>query len=103
MMSVLIKGLTKEKVESCFRFAKDGWCIFDMPEIIEVPPHGRLIDADAFGISLKKMAAEKWNHKTAPVNWSYAFEEYLEMVDNAPTIIEQNFIKVPTTQAEESE
>ena len=46
-MSVLIKGLTKEKVESCFRFAKDGWCIFDMPEIIEVPPHGRLIDADA--------------------------------------------------------
>lgn len=46
MMSVLIKGLTKEKVESCFRFAKDGWCIFDMPEIIEVPPHGRLIDAD---------------------------------------------------------
>ena len=46
-MSVLIKGFTKEKVESCFRFAKDGWCIFDMPEIIEVPSHGRLIDADA--------------------------------------------------------
>ena len=46
-MSVLIKGLTKEEVERCFVFAKDGWCIFDMPEIIEVPPHGRLIDADA--------------------------------------------------------
>ena len=67
--------------------------------IVPVPtPHGRLIDADALGITLEKLAADKWNQKAAPVNWAYAFEECLEMVDNAPTIIEQNFI-----EAEEGE
>ena len=72
--------------------------------LVPVPEHGRLIDADALGISLEKLAADKWNQKTAPVNWSYAFEECLEMVDNAPTIIEQNFIKAPTIiEAEEAE
>lgn len=71
--------------------------------LIEIPSHGRLIDADALCISLERLAADKWNQKAAPVNWAYVFEECLEMVDNAPTIIEQNFIKEPTSiPAEES-
>ena len=76
-MSVLIKGLTKEKVESCFRFAKDGWCIFDMPEIIEVPPHGRLVDADAM-----KTRIEGSDYHTIAV--------VKQWVDDQPTVIESD-------------
>ena len=82
---------------------KDNGRMKQYTQAAPVPSHGRLIDADALGNSLEKMAADKWNQKAAPVNWSYAFEECLEMVDNAPTIIEQNFIKAPTTPAEEGE
>lgn len=46
MMGVYIKGMTKKQAESCLKFAMDGWCIDEMPEIIELPPHGRLIDVD---------------------------------------------------------
>ena len=80
-MSILIKGLTKEKVESCFRFAKDGWCIFDMPEIIEVPPHGRLIDADALKEKMKIVT------RTA-VQEIVEYDINAYKVDDAPTIIE---------------
>lgn len=107
-MSVYIKGMEMpDKCGHC-RFASAFDCGVtgnfisthsirqpDCP-LVPVPEHGRLIDADALGISLEKLAADKWNQKAAPINWSYAFEECLEMVDNATTIIEQNFISAPT-------
>lgn len=84
-MSVLIKGLTKEKVESCFRFAKDGWCIFDMPEIIEVPtPHGQLIDIEPFMRGLYE--------EIQMGQITYTSQELYDMIDEEiklmPTIIE---------------
>lgn len=117
-MSVYIPGM--EMPTSCHEcVAGYGGCCFVAPAeadgvcpdhgradfcpLVPIQPHGRLIDADALGNSLEKLAADKWNQKAAPINWSYAFEECLEMVDNAPTIIEQDFIKAPTTQAEEGE
>ena len=66
-----------------YAHSRPNWC-----PLIEIPPHGRLIDADALGNSLENLAADKWNQKAAPINWSYAFEVCLEIVDNAPTIIE---------------
>ena len=81
-MSVLIKGLTKEKVESCFRFAKDGWCIFDMPEIIELPLHGRLIDADALEYHAETVRDTEDGHR-----WLVRVIEEDQILD-APTIIE---------------
>lgn len=83
-MSVLIKGLTKEKVESCFRFAKDGWCIFDMPEIIEVPKHGRLIDADALE-NEARMRLLECNKYDNQFQKPY---EVMRAIALAPTIIE---------------
>lgn len=82
-MSVLIKGLTKEKVESCFRFAKDGWCIFDMPEIIEVPPHGRLIDVD----SLEEEAQKRILICDKNDNQFQKPYEIMRAITLAPTII----------------
>lgn len=85
-MSVLIKGLTKEKVESCFRFAKDGWCIFDMPEIIEVPPHGRLIDADALMRSFHDEFDDEEVHDfECGAYWFHG--SVINHVINSPTII----------------
>ena len=46
MMGVYIKNITKERAERCLQCAKNGWCIDEIPEIIELPQHGRLIDAD---------------------------------------------------------
>lgn len=76
MMGVYIKGMTKKQAESCFKFAMDGWCIDEMPEIIELPPHGRLIDVDTL-ITVTEM-----------VNGE--FKTYIEVfeVADAPTIIE---------------
>ena len=60
-MGVYIKGMEKPKsCEEC-RFCVNGWCYVLRPEseeerkrittnycpLIEIPPHGRLIDADA--------------------------------------------------------
>ena len=78
--------------------------IEELSKRVPKKPHGRLIDADALGVTLEKLAADKWNHKVAPASWSDAFAECLEMIDDAPTVIEQNFINAPATiEAEEGE
>jgi len=49
-MSILIKGMDKEQIEEIFkwaRYGKNNSMIGMYAEIISVPPHGRLIDADA--------------------------------------------------------
>ena len=102
-MSVLIKGMEMptKRNGAVLIIYHDGKCAFEDGteyKAEQLPLHGRLIDADALGITLEKLAADKWNQEAAPVSWAYAFEECLEMVDNAPTIIEQNFI-----EAEEDE
>ena len=73
-MSVLIKGMKMPKSSLECRLFNDPWCMakninqwrtaYNRPPrgekqndcpLIEVPPHGRLIDADALGSTLNKM------------------------------------------------
>ena len=58
-------------------------------EAIQIPKgHGRLIDADALETVFKDMAKCEWNQKVSPISWAYAFEDTIDEIDNAPTILE---------------
>lgn len=50
-MSILIKGFSKKDFDELVQYARYGannCMIGENTEVIEIPPHGRLIDADAF-------------------------------------------------------
>ena len=75
-----------EKTAMDFSVAENGrpnWC-----PLVEVPPNGRLIDADLLGKILKDRAEDEWNKNTAPFSWSYAYECLIDTLDSMPTIIE---------------
>ena len=55
--------------------------------LVEVPEHGRLIDADALIQKMDKMAESERN-KVVTTTWANAFVEIAEIVWNAPTVIE---------------
>lgn len=91
-MSILIKNI--EMPKSCWDcFAcHDGWCIINQKieghrtvthscPLIEVPPHGRLIDADALKEKMKIVT------RTA-VQEIVEYDINAYKVDDAPTIIE---------------
>ena len=49
-MSILIKGMNKKDFEEIIMLARYGannCMIGEYAEVVEIPPHGRLIDADA--------------------------------------------------------
>lgn len=73
-MSVLIKGVTLQQAMRVIMHSTE-WLSDDV-EIVEVPKHGRLIDADELEI-------ERGNYETYN-DYSEAFD----MIDNAPTVIE---------------
>ena len=50
--------------------------------------HGRLIDADALETVFKDMAKCEWNQKVFPISWAYAFEDTIDEIQDAPTILE---------------
>jgi len=54
---------------------------------IPVLDHGRLIDADELAKTFREDAADDWNKHATPFNWSDAFTDVADMVDDAPTII----------------
>lgn len=57
--------------------------------LIEIPtPHGRLIDGDALETVFKDMAKCEWNQKVFPISWAYAFEDTIDEIHDAPTILE---------------
>lgn len=60
--------------------------------LVHVPEHGRLIDADALMAHFEKIADIEWNKKAAPISWSYAFEDVMDDIENAPTIIPADHI-----------
>lgn len=56
---------------------------------IQIPKeHGRLIDADALETVFKDMAKCEWNQKAFPISWAYAFEDTIDEIQDAPTILE---------------
>ena len=60
---------------------------FDCP-LVPVPPHGRLIDADALAAGLKEMSEIEWNQKASPVSWAYAFDAVRNIIErDEPTVI----------------
>lgn len=108
-MSILIKGMEmpkgcyccplahrsynlKENMTQLACYVADKWTSDDgeKPDwcpLIEVPPHGRLIDADLVSKVLEHGAAEEWNQHAAPFSWSYAYECFNDTVDLIPTVI----------------
>ena len=107
MSGVYIKGM--EMPTSCFYCPMREWHIIHGEKIIScrvakmliknederpsscpivpVPEHGRLIDADALMAYFENIADIEWNKKAAPISWSYAFENVMNDIENAPTII----------------
>lgn len=61
-------------------------CTYPFKELLK--GHGRLIDADALVVVFKDMAKCEWNQKVSPISWAYAFEDTIDEIDNAPTILE---------------
>lgn len=54
---------------------------------VPVPPHGRLIDADALEHDYRENAEDAWNKEASPISWADAFDELADMVADAPTVI----------------
>lgn len=106
-MSIILKGIDSPKMGECRRiviydngdvvvneerWGEDGYkhykTFYDV-EAIQIPKgHGRLIDADALETIFKDMAKCEWNQKVSPISWAYAFEDTIDEIDNAPTILE---------------
>ena len=58
--------------------------------LIEIPtPHGRLIDADKLRATLRRWTEDEWNQKASPVSWAYAYEDLIDLIDDAPTILDK--------------
>lgn len=97
-MSILIKGMEMPTGERPVHIEihRDGtviqWKLYESDEIIgtavEVPPHGRLINADLLGNILKDRAEAEWNKNVSPLSWSYAYECLMDILDDMPTVIE---------------
>ena len=59
-------------------------------EAIQIPtPPGRLIDADKLRATLRRWTEDEWNQKASPVSWAYAYEDLIDLIDDAPTILEE--------------
>lgn len=99
-MSMILKGIdlpTDRKpygIEVIYRFeGADGLFseknYLSPNEAIQIPKnHGRLIDADALETVFKDMAKCEWNQKAFPISWAYAFEDTIDEIHDAPTILE---------------
>lgn len=61
---------------------KPDWC-----PLVPVPPHGRLVDADVLTELCRDMQSIEWNKHTAPYSWAYAYEDFENVILDAPTII----------------
>ena len=58
-------------------------------EAIQIPtPHGRLIDGDELRATLRRWTEDEWNQKASPVSWAYAYEDLIDLIDDAPTVLE---------------
>ena len=55
--------------------------------LVPVPKHGRLVDADVLTELCRDIQSIEWNKHTAPYSWEYAYEDFENVILNAPTII----------------
>lgn len=94
-MSIILKGVDIPDGADFahITFTKKGNYLDDIEffidEIVQIPKgHGRLIDADALETVFKDMAKCEWNQKAFPISWAYAFEDTIDEIHDAPTILE---------------
>lgn len=93
-MSVLIKGMEMPKSCNECRFSVDGWCYVCKPQseeerkrittnycpLVEIPPHGRLIDADT--LIVRHGWLDNFDNTHTHIQFVYANE-----INYTPTII----------------
>lgn len=97
-MSMMLKGIDLPTEDQVIVIHSDGTFnevdpfarrLMPFYEAIQIPKgHGRLIDADALETVFKDMAKCEWNQKSSPISWAYAFEDTIDEIQNAPTILE---------------
>lgn len=105
-MSIILKGIDLPEKENRMYMMElyanghcsvakieDGECyeltIPSETEAIQIPKnHGRLIDADKLRAILRRWTEDEWNQKASPVSWAYAYEDLIDLIDDAPTILE---------------
>lgn len=101
-MSIVLKGIDMPETNEIRMIAinSNGKVFFNtvkdgtpdktkMSQAIQIPKgHGRLIDADALVAVFKDMAKCEWNQKAFPISWAYAFEDTIDEIHGAPTILE---------------
>lgn len=46
----------------------------------------RLIDADRLTKQCKEITAEEWNQQACPYSWAYAYENFIDDIEEQPTI-----------------
>lgn len=100
-MSILIKGYTKKDFEELVRYARYGannCMIAEGAEAVEIPPHGRLIDAD----ELCKRLLTAW-HTAETEEYRIICEVMSDVVTpivvGTPTVIEADY--PPSTPLEQ--
>ena len=76
-----IPARVKEYYECCQNGTRPSWC-----PLVPVPPHGRLIDADALIAKLNMMIAMAFGEGNTAFH--FAYRSLGKVVENAPTIIE---------------
>lgn len=74
-----IPARVKEYYECCQNGTRPSWC-----PLFPVPPHGRLIDADAFIGTIRPLCEED---KFAACTFETVKRLMVEHINNAPTII----------------
>lgn len=91
-MSLLIKNWSKADWKELLKWAKFGAnnaMIGEFTEVVELPPHGRLIDADAMIASIKKQTGFLKIMGGDFATMAETLEKgILQEIENAPTIIE---------------
>ena len=83
-MSILIQGMTLDEFSDYGEYCQT---LIGTGQAIELPPHGRLIDADVLTELCRDMQSIEWNKHAAPYSWAYAYEDFENVILDAPTII----------------
>ena len=84
-MSILIKGFSKKDFDELVQYARYGannCMIGENTEVIEIPPHGDLIDRDEL---LSQYGGPIWTEKT---DYAEGLRDVVADIKNAPTVIE---------------
>lgn len=78
----------QEIVDIPLHFIDGDVCEAGGYEFKVLSPHGRLIDGDKLRATLRRWTEDEWNQKASPVSWAYAYEDLIDLIDDAPTILE---------------